>query len=133
MLKFEEATLNVIGILSGDPSWVENPGKIAVGTGLGYRIIKHDEPEYIIMHLQSGKRMPWTFSDEKLAQEVLEAIAPLFNWDRTEKELTSDPEYMPTTKKANQLVLEIAKQHGYTYEIFFDKLGHRQVAINKEK
>ncbi|GCE49264.1 hypothetical protein EI42_05742 [Thermosporothrix hazakensis] len=90
--------------------WVPDPegwevlhGREYYGSGLGYwraeqpwkpwrnGFVYREAPHYIITHLASGSRMPFTCYTEKHARAMIAEMAKLVDWNRSLIDLTSDP------------------------------------------
>ena len=88
------------------------PGKIAVGTGLGYWIGEQEPGNayrfYALTHLPSGYKFPVGFlHDEEVARRIIERIAPLMNWDRPLEQLYADPGFSEANQRFGEIVLEV--------------------------
>ncbi len=110
MIKFPTTTKK------GNTKHLTEKGKIAEGTGLGYWIADKEEvsPFYAITHLPSGSRLfPEPFYSEALTQKVIEAIAPICDFNQTPEQLEAD-------FKNPDIVAKLAEALKQTIEDFYE-------------
>lgn len=116
-MKYEDATIQTTcaNSVTGERVILGQSGKIAINIGLGYWIdeeSKEEGPLYIVTHLATGRAVGKTeegWESEEIAQQFLEAIAYLWNWNLTWEELKQD-------RRAAEVAAEIKRLYQHYVE-----------------
>jgi hypothetical protein len=97
-MKYEDAIIQTTCVhkQTGEKVVLPHPGKVAINVGLGYWIDEDTEdgkPLFTVTHLATGLAVGETeeaWETEVIAQQFLEAIAYLWNWNKPWEELKQD-------------------------------------------
>jgi hypothetical protein len=116
-IEWKECKITLTGIKEdGTVVHHEEPGKEAIGTGLGYVIYDLDEdedpneviPYYGIFHIPSGCRIIQdAIVVEELAKRIIIALIPIYDWNRSTDAMIADPLYVDIPKKVIEVYKEV--------------------------
>lgn len=109
-MNFENATIRIFRDSKNGPVTQEEPGKILPDTGLGYWIGQDEDepPFYKPTHIPTGSALlPEPFFSEEIAQQFIERIAPLYDWNKMPEEMRTDGAFLTAVVEAERIYKEL--------------------------